>query len=282
MSLSRLVDKNLVVTEERPGGDQHYRLLETLRVYAIERARVAGELGPLRDAQVTFWLDWLDRHEPVVHTDAVIEHLEVFHDSVAAALEWSTSDPAVGLRLLRLLARAWHGCGRPQAALTAVDRLLTDENAERFPLPWAAASASVAVLVGTARSWPEAAGACCGAGGLSPTKPATSTSSRSTTSCSATRRTTPSACAGSRTSGGSGTSSASPPWPRLPSRSKRTRARRAAMLDDADFRAAARESRYLRDLADRTAGRAALYLGDLERCLEIARGLCSSPSLLHG
>ena len=137
-----------------------------MRAYAIERARVAGELGPLRDAQVTFWLDWLDRHEPVVHTDAVIEHLEVFHDSVAAALEWSTSDPAVGLRLLRLLARAWHGCGRPQAALTAVDRLLTDENAERFPLPWAAASASVAVLVGTARSRPEASRAGCGAAGL--------------------------------------------------------------------------------------------------------------------
>ena len=54
----------------------------------------------------------------------------------------------------------------------------------------------------------------------------------------------------------------------------------SAMLDDEDFRDAARESRYLRDFADRTAGRAALYLGDLERCLELARGLSSSPSLL--
>ena len=144
----------------------------------------------LRDAQVTFWLDWLDRREPIVHTDAVIEHIEMFHDSVAAALEWSTGDPAVGLRLLRLLARAWQGSGRPQAALTAVDRLLTDENAERFPVPWAAAAASVAVLVGTARSWPEAARACCSAAGLSPTKPATTTSSLSATCCSATRRTT--------------------------------------------------------------------------------------------
>ena len=54
----------------------------------------------------------------------------------------------------------------------------------------------------------------------------------------------------------------------------------AAMLDDADFRAAARESRYLRDFADRTAGRAALYLGDLPRCLELSRRLSSSPSLL--
>ena len=107
---------------------------------------------------MTFWLGWLERHESIVHTDAVIEHLELFHDSVAAALEWSTGDPAVGLRLLRLLARAWHAGGRPQAALTAVDRLLTDENAERFALPWAAAAASVSVLVGTARSRSEAAG----------------------------------------------------------------------------------------------------------------------------
>ena len=30
--VSRLVDKNLVLIEERPGGEQHYRLLETLRV----------------------------------------------------------------------------------------------------------------------------------------------------------------------------------------------------------------------------------------------------------
>ena len=31
---SRLVDKNLVLIDERPGGEQHYRLLETLRAYA--------------------------------------------------------------------------------------------------------------------------------------------------------------------------------------------------------------------------------------------------------
>ena len=54
----------------------------------------------------------------------------------------------------------------------------------------------------------------------------------------------------------------------------------SAMLDDDDFRDAARESRYLRDFADRTASRAALCLGDLQRCLELARGLSSSPSLL--
>jgi DNA-binding CsgD family transcriptional regulator len=54
----------------------------------------------------------------------------------------------------------------------------------------------------------------------------------------------------------------------------------AAMLEDADFRAAARESRYLRDFADRTAGWAAFHLGDLRRCLDVSHRLCASPSLL--
>ena len=62
--VSRLVDKNLVAMDERPGGEQLYRLLETLRVYAFDRARAAGELAALRDAHVTFWLDWMERQEP--------------------------------------------------------------------------------------------------------------------------------------------------------------------------------------------------------------------------
>ena len=276
--LTRLVDKNLVVTEERVGGDQHYRLLETLRVYAIERARVAGELGPLRDAQVTFWVDWLDRREPVVHTDGVIEHIEVFHDSVAAALEWSTSDPAVGLRLLRLLARAWHGCGRPQAVLTAVDRLLTDENADRFPVPWAAASASVAVLVGTARSWPEAAGLAQRGKSLADEAGDEYLVALNDLMLGYTADKTERLRRLARERGQRyGECVATMAQASVALEANPNAA--WAMLDDADFRAAARESRYLRDWADRTAGRAALYLGDLERCLEIARGLCSSPSL---
>ena len=88
--VSRLIDKNLVVAEERPGGEQHYRLLETLRAYALNRVRIADELEAVRDAQVKFWVDWLEAQEPVLHTDAVIDHVELFHDCLTAALDWST------------------------------------------------------------------------------------------------------------------------------------------------------------------------------------------------
>jgi DNA-binding CsgD family transcriptional regulator len=155
-AVSRLVDKNLVAVDERPGGEQRYRLLETLRLYALDRARAADELSALRDAHVTFWLDWLESQEPVLHTDRVIERVELFHDSLSAALDWSTREPALGLHLLRRLARSWQGSGRPDVSLSAVDALLTEENAARFPVQWAAAAGVVFVLVGTARSWPEA------------------------------------------------------------------------------------------------------------------------------
>ncbi|HTN79328.1 MAG TPA: AAA family ATPase, partial [Acidimicrobiales bacterium] len=154
--VSRLIDKNLVLADERPDGEQHYRLLETLRAYALNRALIAGELEAIRDAHAAFWLDWLESQQSTLHTDAVIERVEVFHDCLAAALEWSTRDPAVGLRLLRRVARSWHGTGRPHACLAAVDALLTEENAQRFPMLWAAAAATVSVLVGTARGWSDA------------------------------------------------------------------------------------------------------------------------------
>jgi predicted ATPase/DNA-binding CsgD family transcriptional regulator len=277
--VSRLVDKNLVVTEERPGGDQHYRLLETLRAYAIERARAAGELDALRDAQVMFWLDWLGSREPIVHTDAVIEHVVLFHDSVAAALEWSTRDPATGLRLLRLLARAWQGSGRPQAALTAVDRLLLEEYAERLPVPWTAAAAAVAVLVGTARSWPDAfellrrgRAVADKVGDDYFVAVCDMLLDFTAENCDRVRR-----LARER---GERYVECFATMAQAEVAVEADPLAASAMLDNANFRAAARESRYLRDYADRTAGRASLQLGDLDRCLELAHRLCSSPSLL--
>ncbi len=123
--VSRLVDKSLVLIEERARwGAALPTARDACAAYAVERARAAGELGALRDAQVSFWLGWLERHEPIVHTDAVIEHLELFHDSVAAALEWSTRRPggrtsdvaALGPRLAgRRSSAGCADCGRPAA-----------------------------------------------------------------------------------------------------------------------------------------------------------------------
>ena len=199
----------------------------------------------------------------------------MFHDSVAAALEWSTRDPAVGLRLLRLLARAWHGSGRPQAAMTAVDLLLTDENAERFPVPglppqprWPSWSAPLG-------AGPSAHG-LCDAAGLSPTKPATTTSSRSATCCSATRRTTASVVRRLAHERGERYVECIATMAQASVAVEADPSVASAMLEDADFRAAAARAGTSR-LRRPDRGRAALYLGDLERCIEFARGLLLQP-----
>jgi predicted ATPase/DNA-binding CsgD family transcriptional regulator len=146
----RLADKSLIVSDDRD-GEPRYRMLETLRAYAINRAREAGELGRLRQAHAVWWLGWLDMGWAVIHTDTVVDLVEEFHANLKAALDWSLDEPQTGLRLLRRLGRPWQNSGRPGEAMLAVDRLLTDDNAERYPHEWMMAANSIAVPVGTAR-----------------------------------------------------------------------------------------------------------------------------------
>ncbi len=75
--LASLVDKSLVVAEERSGAVR-YRLLETVRQYALERLLDAGEAGQLRDR----------------HRDAMLEVAEtIARNSTAPASEngWRSS-----------------------------------------------------------------------------------------------------------------------------------------------------------------------------------------------
>ena len=110
--MSRLVDKSLVVADEGRRGEPRYRLLETLRAYALDRARTAGELTVVRDAHATWWADWLEPRG-AMPTDDILDEIDEFHANLKAALDWSTDQPALGLRLLRDVADR---LGRPRAS----------------------------------------------------------------------------------------------------------------------------------------------------------------------
>ena len=147
---SRLVDKSLVIAEEDAGGEPRYRLLETLRAYAIAQALSADELAGLRNAHATWWTDWLG---PLWTTpsDETLAAVEQFHGNLVAALEWSIADPSRGLTLLTRLGRVWTNTGRAGDAMGAVDRLLTDENAERHGSAWLTAAMETSLLMLMAR-----------------------------------------------------------------------------------------------------------------------------------
>ena len=65
---------------------------DTPRPSRWTRPAPTGELDAVRDAHLTFWVDWLEAQAPTLHTDAVIDHVELFHDCLTAALDWSTRD----------------------------------------------------------------------------------------------------------------------------------------------------------------------------------------------
>ena len=128
-----------------------YRLLETLRAYALDRAARAGEVAGLRSAHVRFWVGWLEARWPSIFTDEAVDEVESHHGNLTAALEWSSDDPEQGLRMLRLVARPWAASGRLAGAMVAVDRLLTDEHADRFPVAWVGAALSAFEVVELSR-----------------------------------------------------------------------------------------------------------------------------------
>jgi predicted ATPase/class 3 adenylate cyclase/DNA-binding CsgD family transcriptional regulator len=150
-TLSRLVDKNLVWVEDTPDGEPHYRLLETLRAYAAHRAQIAGELAGLRRHHATWWLAWLEARWEVGYTDAVIEEIDRFYDNLRAALDWSVGDAGIGLALLRHLGRHAQTTGRASDLLEPIDLLLIEDNTREHAAEWIMAAHYAGPMVGFAR-----------------------------------------------------------------------------------------------------------------------------------
>ncbi len=102
--IARLVDKSLVVAEER-GQVVRYRLLETIRQYSAAKLNAAGGTVSLRRRHADWYLALAEAAEPALTgPDQGIwsERLEIEHDNLRAALRWATEsgDTSLGLRLV--------------------------------------------------------------------------------------------------------------------------------------------------------------------------------------
>jgi predicted ATPase/DNA-binding SARP family transcriptional activator len=110
--LTSLVMKSLVVYEERP-GPARYRLLETIRQYGRERLREAGEAAVVGRRHRDWFLRQAEELEPKLHGPdqvAWLDRLEMEHDNLRTALEWSLESGEVeaGLRLGGALRWFWN------------------------------------------------------------------------------------------------------------------------------------------------------------------------------
>lgn len=108
--LTRLVDKSLVVTEEHP-RTVRYRLLETVREYGREKLRDAGEFATIHTRHRDWYLALAERAAPEIlsgpHQREWLGRVELEHDNLRAALEWSHAASDGAEPMLRLAGALW-------------------------------------------------------------------------------------------------------------------------------------------------------------------------------
>ena len=105
--LASLVDKSLVQVEE--GAETRYRLLETVRQYALEKLLAEDDSAPTRQSHLDFFLALAEQAAP--HLTGLEQvrwfaSLKKEHDNLRAALEWSRGLDR--LRLCGALYWFWH------------------------------------------------------------------------------------------------------------------------------------------------------------------------------
>ncbi len=110
--LAQLVHKSVVVTTE-VNGEKRYRLLQTIRQYAMERLEASGEANRIRHQHATYMVHLYQKTDPYwPHLEEIswYRRLEKDYNDMRAALAWCLSpagDAALGLRLAVSLAGFW-------------------------------------------------------------------------------------------------------------------------------------------------------------------------------
>jgi DNA-binding CsgD family transcriptional regulator/tetratricopeptide (TPR) repeat protein len=137
-ALGRLVDKSLVVMEERD-DEARYRLLETIRQYAADRLEAAGETARTRDRHLDHFVALTEIAEPGLvdaDQDTWLARLEADHDNLRAALDWGLSlpDPTRGRRLASVLIWLWYLHGHTNEGIEFLQRAIERAPDERSPL----------------------------------------------------------------------------------------------------------------------------------------------------
>jgi DNA-binding CsgD family transcriptional regulator len=131
--LARLVDRSLVIAEHG-----RYRLLETIRQFALECLAASGQLEAALERHALYWLELVERVEPElkrINQATWFRHLETEHDNLRAALRWSVASNRadIGLRIAIAVQRFWEVRGYWSEARRWLQELLTHQQLSAQP-----------------------------------------------------------------------------------------------------------------------------------------------------
>ena len=110
--ITRLVDASLLTSEGR-SGESRYRLLDTIRQYALGKLKASGRLPAVRSRHLSWYVRVAEEAEPHLQgpdQSSWLERLQIDHDNFRAALEWSQTweeGTEPGLRLVKALDWFW-------------------------------------------------------------------------------------------------------------------------------------------------------------------------------
>ncbi|MET9489095.1 BTAD domain-containing putative transcriptional regulator [Nocardia sp. NPDC006630] len=122
--LPALVEKSLVTVV-----DGRYRMLETIREFALRHLIESGDHTTLLRAHAEYYTALAEQADPALRgPDQLtwLSHLTADHDNLQAALHWAVpADPPLALRLIAAQAWYWWLTGRPGSAPELANVLLT-------------------------------------------------------------------------------------------------------------------------------------------------------------
>jgi len=110
--LEHLINKSLVIAEEM-GHESRYRMLETMRQYALEKLVDAGERDALHDRHLDYFLQFAETAAPHLIRPEQLEwlvQLDADYENLRFALEWALSKETaeLSLRLCAALGSFWY------------------------------------------------------------------------------------------------------------------------------------------------------------------------------
>lgn len=137
--LGALVEKSLVSTEPDTRGEVSYRLLETMRHFALERLSESGEETVFRERHLAFCLDLAERAQFPLEgpqQGAWLARLDIDRDNLLSAHAWCDHAENVterGLRLVTVLARFWLSRGMMAQGQACCLAALARPGADKYP-----------------------------------------------------------------------------------------------------------------------------------------------------
>ena len=126
--LGALVDKNLIVQDETPGGEGYFYALETIKEFGLECLVASGEESLVRAVHKDYYLSLVERVAPLLTGPSQgywLNRLEREHNNIRSVLDAAiTTDVSVAVRLGVGLWRFWLIRGYFNEGLSYIEHVL--------------------------------------------------------------------------------------------------------------------------------------------------------------